>query len=150
MIAVVQRVSEASVKVDGNEISRIGRGILLLLGISKDDTDKDIEYLVRKCANLRIFGDPEGNLNLSLFDIGGEALIVSQFTLLGDTRKGRRPSFSDAMPPDKAKPMYEKFIDSFKRTGLHVKEGIFGAMMQINLTNDGPVTLIINSKDKKL
>ncbi len=150
MIAVVQRVSEASVKVDDNEISRIGRGILLLLGISKDDTDKDIEYLVRKCANLRIFSDPEGNLNLSLIDIGGEALIVSQFTLLGDTRKGRRPSFSNAMPPDKAKPMYEKFIDSFKRTGIHVKEGIFGAMMQITLTNDGPVTLIINSKDKKL
>lgn len=150
MIAVVQRVSEASVKVDDNEISRIGRGILLLLGISKDDTDKDIEYLVRKCANLRIFSDSEGNLNLSLIDIGGEALIVSQFTLLGDTRKGRRPSFSNAMPPDKAKPMYEKFIDSFKRTGIHVKEGIFGAMMQITLTNDGPVTLIINSKDKKL
>ncbi len=150
MIGLIQRVDEASVIVDGKKISKIGIGILLFAGISKDDTEKDIEYLVRKTVNLRIFSDDRGNLNLSLKDIGGEILIVSQFTLLGDTKKGRRPSFSNAMPPEQAKTFYKKLVESFKNTGVPVKEGIFGAMMKIKLVNNGPVTLIIDTSVKNL
>ena len=149
MIAVLQRVKEASVWISGQEISNIRKGILLLIGIAKDDTEKDIEYIANKVINLRIFNDKNDNLNLSLLDINGELLIVSQFTLLGDTRKGRRPSFSDAMPPVEAKIFYKKLIERFKKTKLVIKEGVFGAMMEVKLINDGPVTILVNSKDKK-
>ena len=149
MIAVLQRVKEASVWVKRKEISKIGKGILLLVGIAKDDTEKDIEYIVGKVVNLRIFSDQNNNLNLSLIDINGELIVVSQFTLLGDTKRGRRPSFSDAMPPSEAKLFYEKLVHKFKNLKLTIREGVFGEMMEVKLINDGPVTLIINSKDKK-
>jgi len=148
LIGVIQRVDEASVWVEGNLISSIRKGILLLLGIARDDADEDMEYIVNKTINLRIFSDENGNLNLSLLDISGELMIVSQFTLLGDTRKGRRPSFTNAMPPDKAEPFYQKVVNRFEEQGIPVKKGVFGAMMKIKLINDGPVTIILNSRDK--
>jgi len=146
MRAVVQRVKEAKVEVRGEAVGSIGEGVLIFLGVSKDDTEKDCDYLANKIVNLRIFPDENELLNRSLIDINGSALIVSQFTLLGDCRKGRRPSFANAAPPEKAKELYEKFIEKVKEKGVHVETGIFQEMMQVYLINDGPVTLLLDSK----
>jgi D-tyrosyl-tRNA(Tyr) deacylase len=149
MIALIQRVCSAQVRVEGKTVSEIGPGMLLLLGISRDDNQADIEYIVRKTIHLRIFSDSQGNLNHSLLDTGGEILIVSQFTLLADTKKGRRPSFSGAAPPQVAEPLYRETLDAFRRHGIPVSEGFFGALMEVSLINDGPVTIIINSKERR-
>jgi D-tyrosyl-tRNA(Tyr) deacylase len=145
MRAVVQRVSEASVSIDREVISRIGRGLLVLLGVSKTDTESAADYLSAKIAHLRIFEDPGGKLNRSLLEVGGEMLVVSQFTLLGDCRKGRRPSFTDAADPDQAVHLYERFARRAAGLGIPVKTGRFQALMQVSLVNDGPVTLILES-----
>ena len=147
MIALIQRVCSAKVAVEGEAISEIGPGILLLLGIGHDDSQADIEYITRKTVYLRIFSDPQGNLNRSLIDTGGEILIVSQFTLLADTKKGRRPSFTRAAPPAIAEPLYRMAIDEFRRYDIRVQEGCFGAMMEVSLKGDGPVTIIVNSRE---
>lgn len=146
MRAVIQRVSESSVSVDGNTVGSIGSGILVLLGVIEEDTRKDIEYMAEKIANLRIFQDEEEKMNLSLLDVGGEALIVSQFTLLGDCRKGRRPSYSNAARPESAEKIYKQFIGEMQKLGVKTSEGTFQAMMKVSLVNDGPVTLLIDSK----
>ncbi|MBI2605428.1 MAG: D-tyrosyl-tRNA(Tyr) deacylase [Deltaproteobacteria bacterium] len=143
MKAVIQRVSSASVTVNGREISRIGRGILTLLGVAKGDSEESLQKLVAKICDLRIFEDAEGKMNLSLKDAGGEHLIVSQFTLLGDCGKGRRPSFAGAEAPDRAKALYEKAIAISAALGVPTKGGTFQAHMDVELTNDGPVTLIL-------
>ncbi|MCI0641426.1 MAG: D-aminoacyl-tRNA deacylase [Gemmataceae bacterium] len=146
MRAVLQRVSRAKVVVDGQTVGEIGRGLLLLLGVTHDDTPEKAQWLAEKVAGLRIFPDDEGKMNRDLTEAGGAALIVSQFTLYGDTRKGRRPSFVDAAAPEKAIPLYEEFINAVKALGVPVATGQFGAMMQVELVNDGPVTLIVDSK----
>ena len=145
MRAVVQRVSEASVSVDGEIVSRIGKGLLILLGVGADDTESDAEYLADKIANLRIFEDEKGKMNLSVLDVGGEAMVVSQFTLYGDCRKGRRPSFTQAAKPDKAQALYSYFILRLREEGVPTREGMFQAHMKVNLTNDGPVTILLDS-----
>lgn len=145
MRAVLQRVSHAEVAVDGGTVARIGHGILALVAVSREDTDKDLQWMARKIAELRIFNDSEGKLNLSLKDTGGELLVVSQFTLYGDCRKGRRPSYSDAAPPAEAEKMYEEFVETMRRIVPGVQTGRFQAMMDVSLTNDGPVTLILDS-----
>lgn len=146
MRSVVQRVSEASVSVDSGTVGRIGKGVVALLGIQATDGDKDIFWMAEKIANLRIFDDDQGRMNLSLFDIGGEMLIISQFTLYGDCRRGRRPGYSAAAPPDIAEPLYEKFIARVAEMNIPAATGVFGAMMDVSLTNDGPVTLLIDSE----
>jgi D-tyrosyl-tRNA(Tyr) deacylase len=143
MRAVVQRVSEAEVTVDGVSVGRIGEGILALVAISRTDTEEDLEWMARKIIELRIFDDQEGKLNLSLLDTKGELLIVSQFTLYGDCRKGRRPSYTDAAPPEQAERLYERFVEIVRRTLPEVQTGRFQASMDVRLTNSGPVTLII-------
>ncbi|NLT65462.1 MAG: D-tyrosyl-tRNA(Tyr) deacylase [Acidobacteria bacterium] len=143
MRAVVQRVSEAEVTVAGVSVGRIGEGILALVAISRTDTEEDLEWMARKIIELRIFDDQEGKLNLSLLDKKGELLIVSQFTLYGDCRKGRRPSYTDAAPPEQAERLYEKFVEIVRRTLPGVQTGRFQASMDVRLTNSGPVTLII-------
>ena len=145
MRAVVQRVTSASVTVDGKLISEIGKGLLIFHGVAQGDTSTDLDYLRNKVANLRVFEDDEGRMNRSLLEIGGEALVVSQFTLYGDCRKGRRPSFIDAAPPDKAEVLYQQFIQVLSNTGISVKAGIFQAMMDVKLINDGPVTILLDS-----
>ena len=150
MIAIIQRVSQASVSISKQLYSEIGHGLLILLGVGHDDTMEDIQWLVPKIAGLRIFSDSEGKMNFSLKDINGEALVVSQFTLLASTKKGNRPSFIDAARPEFAIPMYESFISAFeKELGKTIKTGQFGADMQISLVNDGPVTITIDTKNKK-
>ena len=149
MLGVVQRVSEAQVSVEGKLVSRIGAGLLLLVGIRTDDTEKDAAFMANKVVNLRIFPDGEGNLNRSLLDLQGEILVVSQFTLLGDTRKGRRPSFSDAAKPEQAEPVYRALLLQIASYKVPVKEGRFRAMMEVQLVNSGPVTLIVDTKEKK-
>ncbi len=146
MIVLIQRVSNASVEVSSKMVSSIGRGLLLFIGIEKEDSDDDIEYLVRKVSQLRVFEDGNGKLNYSVKDINGEVLVVSQFTLLADCTKGNRPSFERAEAPERARELYERFIERLKLTGLSVASGLFGASMKVNLTNDGPVTIIIDSK----
>lgn len=146
MRVVLQRVSSASVKIDGTVTGEIGPGLVLLLGIAKDDAPEDVEYVVNKCAGLRIFGDDEGKMNRSLLDVGGEVLAISQFTLFGDTRKGRRPSFESAAPPDHAEPLYELAVERLREHGIRVATGRFGAFMQVSLVNDGPVTLTVESR----
>ena len=146
MRCVIQRVSEASVSVDKKTVGRIGKGVVVLLGIQASDTDGDISWMAEKIANLRIFEDTQGKMNLSLFDIGGEMLIISQFTLYGDCRKGRRPGYSAAAPPDIALPLYEKFIAAVAEMNIRSATGIFGAMMEVTLTNSGPVTLLLDSE----
>ena len=146
MRAVVQRVKEAKVVVDGKTVGEIGRGLLVLLGVEQTDEEKDAEYLVSKIIHLRIFKDSEQKFNLSLVDVKGEMLVVSQFTLLGDCRKGRRPSFTDAALPEKAKELYEYFISSVAKNNIPVASGEFQAMMDVHLVNDGPVTMLLDSK----
>ncbi|MFA0751266.1 MAG: hypothetical protein SLRJCFUN_001669 [Candidatus Fervidibacter sp.] len=146
MRAVVQRVAEAWVTVNGQEVARIGQGLLVLLGVGREDTDEDADYLATKVANLRIFEDAEGKLNRCLLEVGGAALVVSNFTLYGDCRKGRRPSFTDAAPPEQAERLYHKFCEALKRQGVAVQTGVFQAHMQVGLVNDGPVTLLLDSK----
>lgn len=142
MIALVQRVKEASVTVDGETVGAIGAGMLILLGVHVDDTESELDWLVRKCANLRIFADEDGLMNRSIKDSGGEALVVSQFTLYGDTRKGNRPSFIASARPEKAELLYEQFVAALGRElNKPVPTGIFGAMMEVHLVNAGPVTL---------
>ena len=146
MIAVVQRVTASDVRIKNELVGKIGPGLLVLLGVSQADEEKDAEYLAEKIVHLRIFGDDEGKMNLSLVDTGGEMLVVSQFTLLGDCRKGRRPSFVHAAPPDKAEALYEVFMDRVRTKGISLASGTFQAMMAVSLVNDGPVTLIVESK----
>ena len=148
MRGVVQRVKGASVSVENRIIGEIEKGILLLLGVEEDDEEKDLEYMADKVPNLRIFEDENGKMNKSLADENGELLVISQFTLLGDARKGRRPSFIRAAAPDKAVPMYESFISKIKEKGITVQCGEFGASMQVELINDGPVTILLDSKKK--
>jgi len=146
VIAVVQRVSECKVRVQNQTVGRIGQGLLVLLGVSRSDGEKDADYLADKITYLRIFQDDDGKMNRSLVDIGGEMLIVSQFTLLGDCRKGRRPSFVHAAPPEQAERLYDYFVTQVRLKGIAVATGQFQAMMDVSLINDGPVTLIIQSK----
>jgi D-tyrosyl-tRNA(Tyr) deacylase len=146
MKVVVQRVKHASVKVDGKIVGQIKHGLMLLIGIADTDTEEDIEFVANKCLNLRIFEDAQGKMNRSLLETGGEILAISQFTLLGDTRKGRRPSFMHAAEPQKGKVFYDRFVERLRRSGVKVETGIFGAMMDVELLNYGPVTLIVESK----
>ncbi|MEJ2110816.1 MAG: D-aminoacyl-tRNA deacylase [Acidobacteriota bacterium] len=146
MRAVLQRVQKAEVKVDGDSVARIGPGILALVGISRDDTESDLQWIARKIADLRIFNDNEAKLNLSLRDTHGELLVVSQFTLYGDCRKGRRPSYTDAAPPAQAETMYKEFLDIMRQIIPELQTGKFQAMMDVSLINDGPVTLILDSR----
>ncbi|MDO9574719.1 MAG: D-aminoacyl-tRNA deacylase [Candidatus Contubernalis sp.] len=143
MKAVVQRVSRGSVTVEGKEVSAIGRGVVVLLGVGTGDDLSQARFLAEKIANLRIFEDPQGKMNLSLLDIEGEALVVSQFTLYGDCRKGRRPSFIEAAPPQEAQMLYRKFCDFLRETGVKVVTGRFQAMMKVEIINEGPVTLLL-------
>ncbi|MCF8128806.1 MAG: D-tyrosyl-tRNA(Tyr) deacylase [Deltaproteobacteria bacterium] len=145
MRAVVQRVKESRVEVKKRVVGQIGPGLLILLGVGQDDTAKDCEYLANKVSNLRIFSDEKGVMNLSLLDTDGATLVVSQFTLWGDCRKGRRPSFVKAAPPDVAEELYEHFVELLKGKGLVVATGIFQEMMDVHLVNDGPVTLLLDS-----
>jgi D-tyrosyl-tRNA(Tyr) deacylase len=146
MRAVIQRVSSASVTVDGAVIGAIEAGVLILLGVGPDDRDSDGAWLAQKIANLRIFRDDQGRMNRSLLEFGGAALVVSQFTLYGDCRKGRRPSFVRAAPPEMAEPLYQSFCVQLQECGLEqVRTGVFGAMMDVALVNDGPITLIIDT-----
>lgn len=145
MRAVVQRVKESSVFIDGKPVATIGRGLLVLLGVARNDTKKEADFLAEKIPNLRIFEDKTDKMNLSLLDTGGRMLVVSQFTLLGNCRKGRRPSFVDAAEPDMANALYEYFIKKVKAKGVEVQSGRFRAMMDVHLINDGPVTLILQS-----
>jgi D-tyrosyl-tRNA(Tyr) deacylase len=143
MRAVVQRVSEASVTVDGETVGAIGAGLMILLGVTHDDGPAEADWLARKIAGLRIFEDSEGKLNLGLLDVEGQALVVSQFTLYADTRKGRRPSFVAAAYPETAAPLVERFVDTLGEHGVRVESGVFGAHMLVEIHNDGPVTLIV-------
>ena len=146
MRIVAQRVSHASVSVDGTPVGAIGPGLAILLGVERNDDNADAEYLAAKCAGLRVFEDRQGKMNLSLIDVGGEALVVSQFTLLGDVRKGKRPSFGHAAPPEQAARLYRHFVACLRRTGLKVATGEFQAMMRVSLVNEGPVTILLDSK----
>ncbi len=146
MRAVVQRVKEARVTVDGEVVGHIGRGLLVLLGVATGDVDADAATMAEKVANLRIFDDPKGQMNLSALDVGGEVLVVSQFTLLGDARRGRRPSYIEAAPPEEANRLYELFAAETRRLGLTVATGVFRALMDVALVNEGPVTILLDSK----
>lgn len=143
MRAVIQRVSESSVTVEGETVGRIGPGLMVLLGVTHEDTEKDADFLVDKIIHLRIFSDDAGKMNRSLLDTGGEMLVVSQFTLYGDCRKGRRPSFIQAADPEKGNALYEYFVGKVREKGVSTATGSFGAMMAVSLVNDGPVTLIL-------
>jgi D-tyrosyl-tRNA(Tyr) deacylase len=145
MRAVVQRVSRASVVIDGKTVGQIGPGLLVLLGVTHTDTPEQARWLAEKVAGLRIFKDVDGKMNRDVAEIGGAVLVVSQFTLYGDCRKGRRPSFIEAAPPEIAVPLYEAFVYRIKANGIPTATGRFGAMMQVDLVNDGPVTLIVDS-----
>lgn len=145
MRAVVQRVTYSNVEVDGVIVGEINKGFNVLLGISKDDTEEDMKYIKDKIINLRVFSDENDKMNLSLLDIKGELLLISQFTLYGDARKGRRPNFMNALGGEEAKKFYDKFIEMMKETGLKVQTGIFGADMKVDIKNDGPVTILLDS-----
>ena len=145
MRAVVQRVSQSAVRVDDRTVGEVGAGLLVLLGVDENDGDGDAAYIADKVANLRIFNDADGKFNLSVQDVGGSILLVSQFTLHGDCRKGRRPSFVQAARPEKAVPLYERVGELLRAAGLTVATGEFGAHMMVDLTNDGPVTLLLDS-----
>ena len=147
MRAVVQRVKKGSVSIDGKIVGQINKGLVILLGVKNGDTEADAKFLADKCVNLRIFADETGKFNLSALDIGGELLTISQFTLYADTRKGRRPSFIEAAPPEISEPLYENFIAYLQESGLKVTTGEFGAMMLVEIHNDGPVSVILESKE---
>ena len=147
MKALLQRVSSASVAVAGEVVGRIGRGLVVLVGVANGDTEKEARYLAQRTVNLRIFSDPDGKFNLSALDIGGELLVVSQFTLLADTRKGRRPSFTGAASPAEAEKLFGLFVDEAQASGLKVETGRFQQHMQVEIHNDGPVTIMLDSKD---
>lgn len=145
MRIVLQRVQRARVTVGGKAVGRIGCGMVLLVGIGKNDNNAALDYLAHKVLNLRIFADEQGKMNRSLLDVNGEMLAISQFTLYGDTRKGRRPSFDAAAPPEQARPLFDRFVDTLRASGLKVDTGQFGAAMQVELVNDGPVTFVLES-----
>ena len=149
MRVVIQRVSEASVTINDAIEGKINTGFMILLGIGHEDSNEDIEWLTQKITNLRVFSDEEGKMNLSILDIKGEILLISQFTLFASIKKGNRPSFIQSAKPEIAIPLYEKFIESLKDFGISVSTGIFSADMKVSLTNDGPVTIIIDSKNKE-
>jgi D-tyrosyl-tRNA(Tyr) deacylase len=146
MKALIQRVTQASAEAQGEQLASIGKGILILLGVEKGDTEAEAFYLADKIVNIRIFADEEDKMNLSVMDIKGELLAISQFTLAGDVRKGRRPSFDTAAPPQRAEELYLQFVEKLKSTGLRVTTGRFQTMMQIHLVNDGPVTFILEKR----
>ncbi|MBM4146025.1 MAG: D-tyrosyl-tRNA(Tyr) deacylase [Nitrospira sp.] len=146
MKALIQRVSEAKVVIEGNTFGQIGKGMLIFLGVEKGDASADLEYLIKKVSHIRIFEDDYKKMNLSVLNIIGEVLVVSQFTLSADCRKGNRPSFDNAEEPSRAEEMYIRFIDGLKENGLRVATGAFGAMMQVHFVNDGPVTIMLDSK----
>ncbi|WLV23660.1 D-aminoacyl-tRNA deacylase [Aciduricibacillus chroicocephali] len=148
MRLVIQRSKEARVEIAGETVGEIDRGLVILVGVTHGDTEEDAKYLAQKCMNLRIFEDEAGKMNLSLLDAGGQVLSISQFTLYGDTRKGRRPSFVHAAKPEEADVLYQFFNEELRQAGLRVATGQFGADMQVHLMNDGPVTFILDSKDK--
>jgi D-tyrosyl-tRNA(Tyr) deacylase len=148
MRAVVQRVKSASVDVGASRISTIGLGLLVLLGVRRGDTEKDVEWMAEKVLNLRVFDDESGTMNLSVQEVSGEILAVSQFTLLADSRKGRRPSYLDAAPPDEAKGLYESFCNRLAGSACPIRRGVFQAMMDVALVNDGPVTILLDSEKK--
>lgn len=148
MRAILQRVESARVTVGGEVVGSIGEGLLVFLGCGEDDRDEDLDYLVDKTVHLRIFADDEGRMNDSLLDVGGQMLVVSQFTLYADTSRGRRPSFVKAMKPGPAEQMYERFVDRVTEYDIEVETGVFGAMMDVELVNDGPVTIMIDSRDR--
>ena len=148
MRAVIQRVSSASVTVDGKEISAINQGLLILLGVEKNDKPEDLNYLVKKTIGLRIFKDDKNKMNLSIQDVLGETLVVSQFTLCADTQKGHRPSYINAAAPEMAKNMYDQYCKNLRNENIYVKAGRFGAMMDVELINDGPVTIILESRNR--
>ena len=148
MRACIQRVSSARVVVDGDVTGQIERGLVVLLGVAAGDEDADLRWLAEKVAGLRIFNDADGKMNLGLAEVGGEMLVVSQFTLLGDCRKGRRPSFIAAAAPEKAESMYDQFVAAMRASGLRVATGRFRTHMQVELVNDGPVTLLVDSADR--
>lgn len=146
MRAVIQRVARGKVSVAGVTIGEIGSGLVVLVGVGRGDGQADVDYLVDKTVNLRIFEDDQGKMNRSLLEVGGAVLAISQFTLYGDARKGRRPSFSDAAPPDEGRALYEQYMDGLRAAGIRVERGEFGAMMAVELVNDGPVTILLDSK----
>jgi D-tyrosyl-tRNA(Tyr) deacylase len=146
--ALLQRVSRASVSIADEEVGRIGQGLVVFLGVANEDTEGDAQYLVQKVINLRIFSDAEGKFNLSALDIGGELLLVSQFTLLSDTRKGRRPSFIEAAPPAQAEELFDYFVAQARTSGLKVATGRFQQYMHVEIHNDGPVTILLDSRGK--
>jgi D-tyrosyl-tRNA(Tyr) deacylase len=148
MKAVIQRVKEASVQVDGKIVGSIDNGLVILLGVSQEDKEEDADYLAEKIPQLRIFNDSENKMNLSLVDVNGKILAISQFTLYGNTRKGRRPSFIEAAPPDLANDLYEHFIRRTTEQDIVVEKGIFGSMMLVKIFNDGPVTILLDSNDR--
>ena len=148
MKALLQRVSAASVSVAGEVVGKIGRGLVVFVGVATGDTEKDARYLAQRTVNLRIFSDQAGKFNLSALDIHGELLVVSQFTLLADTKKGRRPSFTEAAPPAQAEQLFELFVDEARATGLKVETGRFQQYMQVEIHNDGPVTIMLDSREK--
>lgn len=145
MRALIQRVKEGHIEIDGKRVSAIAKGLLIFLGVAQNDAEEDARKLVEKIQNLRIFEDDQGKMNLSLLDLKFEVLVVSQFTLYADCRKGRRPSFTDAAPPEKANQLYDYFVNEFRKTGLRVETGVFQAMMDISLVNWGPVTIMLDS-----
>lgn len=146
MRAVLQRVTRASVTIEDENVGEIGPGLVVLLGVTHDDVERDVDYLVGRIISLRIFEDEAGHMNLSLADTGGALLIVSQFTLFGDSRRGRRPSFIDAAPPEIARSLYDKFVEVARKSVSHVATGKFGSMMKVELVNDGPVTILLDSR----
>jgi len=146
MRAVVQRVAEAAVRVDGEIVGAVGRGLLVLLGVGRTDGEQDAEYLAEKTVHLRIFPDEAGLMNRSVLDVAGEILVVSQFTLYGDSRRGRRPGYSEAAPPEDAQRLYAHYVRKVRESGLVVAEGVFRAMMDVSLVNQGPVTLLLDSQ----
>ena len=148
MRVVIQRVSEASVKVDNQIVGEIGKGLMLLIGVDESDENSDADWLVKKILDVRVFSDDEGKMNHSVKDINGEILCISQFTLISDYKKGNRPSYIKAARPDKAIPLFEYFKDEMKKSGLKTESGIFGADMKVSLINDGPVTVVFDSKTK--
>lgn len=148
MKIAIQRVSEANVKVDGKIVGEISNGLMLLVGIQEDDEKHDADWLVQKILNLRIFSDEDGKMNRSVVDISGEILCISQFTLIADYKKGNRPSFIKAAKPEKAIPLFDYFIEEISKSGLNIQQGIFGADMKVSLLNDGPVTIVMDSKTK--